>query len=296
MISLRSILSGVAAATVYVVGTISVSAQPHPDKPIRLVVPQAAGGPSDTLARLTAHHMALELKQTVMVENVAGAGGTLGAKAAATAAPDGTTLLWASSGTLAITSSLYKKLSYDPAALVPVASVVKLPHVLVVPTSVPATTVRELVAYIKSNPGKVNFGAALGTPPHLMGALFKARAAVDLTFIPYKGAAPAISDLLAGQTQLTFDALTILHPLIVEGKLKPLAIVDTVRWPRLPDVPTMAESGFPDFTMVSFSGVLAPPGTPPAVVKRLNAAINDGLRSPARPRWRAKRAASAANL
>jgi tripartite-type tricarboxylate transporter receptor subunit TctC len=257
----------------------TASAQSYPDKPIRLIVPYPPGGPMDTMARLVAQQAGLQVRQTVVVENVAGAGGTLGSKTAATANPDGYTLLWGSSGTLAIAPALYKELSYDPTALVPVALVAKLPHALVVPTSVPASTVQELVAYIKSKPGQVNYGASLGTPPHLIGALFKARTGVDVTYIPYKGAAPAITDMLGGETQFTFDALTVLYPLIADGRLRALAVVDTARWPLLPNVPTMVESGFPDFTMMAFCGVLAPAGTPAAIVDKLNAAINEGLKS-----------------
>jgi tripartite-type tricarboxylate transporter receptor subunit TctC len=257
----------------------TASAQSYPDKPIRLIVPYPPGGPMDTMARLVAQQAGLQVKQTVVVENVAGAGGTLGSKTAATANPDGYTLLWGSSGTLAIAPALYKELSYDPTTLVPVALVAKLPHVLVVPTSVPASTVQELVAYIKSKPGQVNYGASLGTPPHLIGALFKARTGVDVTYIAYKGAAPAITDMLGGETQFTFDALTVLYPLIADGRLRALAVVDTARWPLLPNVPTMVESGFPDFTMMAFCGVLAPAGTPAAIVDKLNAAINEGLKS-----------------
>jgi tripartite-type tricarboxylate transporter receptor subunit TctC len=146
---------------------------------------------------------------------------------------------------------------------VPVALVAKLPHVLVVPPEVPANTVQELVAYMKVNPGKLNFGASLGTPPHLMGALLLAKAGADITYVPYKGAAPAVADMLGGRTQFTFDALTILYPLVKEGKLKPLAVVDVARWPLLPDVPTMVESGFPGFDISRFAVCWHRPGRRP---------------------------------
>jgi tripartite-type tricarboxylate transporter receptor subunit TctC len=219
MLRVRSFLSAIAMITLGIgvigIGTLCpASAQSYPEKPIKLIVPFPPGGPMDTMARLVAHHVSLKFKQTVVVENRGGAGGTLGTAAGAAADPDGYTLLWGSSGTLAIAPALYKSLSFDPKALVPVALVAKLPHALVVPPDVPANTVQELVAYMKANPGKLNFGASLGTPPHLMGALFTAKTGADVTYIPYKGAAPAVSDLLGGRTEFTFDALTILYPLV----------------------------------------------------------------------------------
>ena len=161
----------------------------------------------------------------------------------------------------------------------PVALVALLPQVFVVPPAVPAKTVAEFVAYVKANPGKLNFGASLGTPPHLMGALFTSLAKLDITFIPYKGAAPSITDLLGGQTHMQFDALTVLYPLIADGKLRALAVTSAQRWPALPDVPTMIESGYPTFPQNAWSGVVAPAGTPAPIVARLNSAINDGLKT-----------------
>jgi tripartite-type tricarboxylate transporter receptor subunit TctC len=219
-------------------------------------------------------------KQPVIVENRAGAGGALGSKAVATAEPDGYTLLWGSSGTLSILPALNPNLDYDPKAFVPVSLVSLLPHVMVVPTSVPAKTVPEFIAYAKANPGKLNFGASLGTPPHLMGWLFKHLTGIDIVYIPYKGAAPSIADMLGGQTHMQFDALTVLYPLIQEGKLRALAVTSAQRWAPLPDVPTMVESGFPSFPQNAWSGVLVPPRTPQAIVAKLNAAINEGLTSP----------------
>jgi tripartite-type tricarboxylate transporter receptor subunit TctC len=279
MVSVRSVLSAIAMIALGIGAVGPASAQSYPDKPIKLIVPFPPGGPMDTMARLVAHHVSQAFKQTVVVDNRGGAGGTLGTAAGAAAEPDGYTLLWGSSGTLAIAPALYKSLSFDPKALVSVALVAKLPHVLVVPPEVPANTVQELVAYMKANPGKLNFGASLGTPPHLMGALFSAKTGADVTYVPYKGAASAVSDMLGGRTQFTFDALTILYPLISDGKLRPLAVVDVARWPLLPNVPTMVESGFPGFDMLAFCGVLAPARTPAAIVDKLNAAINAGLSS-----------------
>ena len=203
-------------------------------------------------------------------------GSTLGSKAAAGADPDGYTLLFGSSGSLAVAPALYAKLNIDPLKLfAPVASVSLLPHVFVVAPSVPAKTVQEFVAYAKANPGKLNYGAGLGTPPQLL----KAKAGIEVTYIPYKGSAASITDLLAGQTHFTIDGLLGLYPLIKEGKVRALGIARAERWLALPQVPTLVESGFPDFTHDAWTGVVAPAGTPADVVNTLNRAINEGLQS-----------------
>jgi tripartite-type tricarboxylate transporter receptor subunit TctC len=233
------------------------------------------------MARIVAHELSARLGQEVVVDNRPGAGSTLGSKAAAGADPDGYTLLFGSSGSLAVAPALYAKLNIDPLKLfAPVASVSLLPHVLVVGPSVPAKTVQEFVAYAKANPGKLNYGAGLGTPPHLLSTLLKAKAGIDVTYIPYKGSAASITDLLAGQTHFTIDGLLGLYPLIKEDKVRALGIARAERWPALPQVPTLVESGFPDFTHDAWTGVVAPAGTPAEVVNTLNRAINEGLQSP----------------
>jgi len=269
----------VTAGMAFVAAATAAAAQSYPDRPVKLIVPFAPGGPMDTMARFVGQHLQSNLGQPLIVENRAGAGGALGSKAVVTADPDGYTLLWGSSGTISILPELNKKLDYDPKTLTPVALVSLLPHVFVVPPAVPAKTVQEFVVYAKANPGKINFGASLGTPPHLMGALFRNLADIDIVFVPYKGAAPSIADMLGGQTHMQFDALTTLYPLIAEGKLRALAVTSAQRWSKLPDVPTMIESGYPSFRLNPWSGVLAPRGTPAAVVSKLNAAINQGLTS-----------------
>jgi tripartite-type tricarboxylate transporter receptor subunit TctC len=276
----RRVLAAVALLAAAFAGLSSAAAQSYPDKPIKIIVPFASGGPMDTMARLVGQKLSANLGQPVIVENRAGAGGTIGSKAVATADPDGYTLLWASSGTLAIAPALYKNLDYDPKAFVPVALLSKLPHAFVVTPGVPANTVQEFVAYATANPGKLNYGASLGTPPHLMGAMFTKMSGTDIQFIPYKGAAPSIADMLGGRTQLTFDALTVLSSLIAEGKLRALAITSLRRWPGLPDVPTMTECGFAGFPTDAWQGIVAPRGTPQAVVDKLNHAINAAMGSP----------------
>jgi tripartite-type tricarboxylate transporter receptor subunit TctC len=279
MFAAPRLLGAILAALVVTAGLPAV-AQTYPERPIRLIVPFPAGGPMDVMARLVGQQMTQRLGQTVVVENRGGAGGAIGSKAVVLAEPDGYTLLWGSSGTLAVLPALNRKLDYDSRAFVPIALVALLPQVFVVPPDVPAKTVREFIDHAKRNPGKLNFGASLGTPPHLLGALFKTVAGIDIVYIPYKGSASSLTDMLGGQTQMTFDALTTLYPVIQEGKLRPLAVTSARRWPLLPNVPTMIESGFPDFPQNAWAGVLAPPGTPAIIVQRLNGVINDGLHAP----------------
>jgi tripartite-type tricarboxylate transporter receptor subunit TctC len=255
-------------------------AAPYPDRVIRMIVPFAAGGPVDVMARLVAQDLSARFGQPVIVENRPGAGGTIASKLVAGAEPDGYTLLFASAGSLAISPSLYKNLGYDPVGgFAPVAIVANHPLAMAVHPGVPAHSVRELVDYAKANPGKLNFGAAPGTPPQLMVDLFCSLTGIKMVFVPYKGAAPALTDLLAGQTQMTMLSTTVIVPPILAGRLRALAVTSATRWPELPDVPTMQESGFADFPQGSWTGVVAPAGTPREVVARLHDAINDGLRS-----------------
>jgi tripartite-type tricarboxylate transporter receptor subunit TctC len=234
------------------------------------------------MARLVAHELSARLAQEVVVENRPGAGSTLGSRAAASADADGYTLLFGSSGSLAVAPALYQKLNIEPLKwFAPVASVALLPHVFVVGPAMPTKSVQQFVAYAKANPGKLNYGAGLGTPPHLLSTLLAVRAGIDVTYIPYKGSAASITDLLAGQTHFTIDGLVGLYPLIKEGKVQALGIARAERWPALPEVPTLVESGFPDFTHDAWTGVVAPAGTPRDVIDTLNRAINDGLQSPA---------------
>ena len=253
----------------------------YPDRLIKLIVPFSPGGPVDVMARLVGQYLSAKLGQPVIVENRPGVGGTLASKLVAAAEPDGYTLLFASAGSLAISPALYRNIGYDPvAAFAPVAMVANHPLAMVVHPSLPAPSVKELVAYAKANPGKLNYGAPTGTPPHLMGELFRTLAGIDIVFVPYKGAAPALTDLIAGRTQMTILSTAIIVPPILAGKLRPLAVTSTTRWHELPDVPTMAQAGFPGFPQGSWTAVVAPARTPPEVVARLNATINEGLRSP----------------
>jgi tripartite-type tricarboxylate transporter receptor subunit TctC len=242
-------------------------------------VPFPPGGPIDTMARFVAQPLAARLAQPVIIENRPGGGGTIGTKAVAGAEADGYTLLFGSSGTLAVAPALYRNLDYDPQrSFAPVATTAILPHLMVVRPDLPARTVAEFVAYAKANPGKLNYGASLATPPYLLSTLFKHQAGIEVVYIPYKGSAPSVTDLLAGATQWTIDGLTILGPLAKDGRLRPLAVASAQRWPELPQVPTLIESGYADFSLDAWSGVVAPAGTPAPVVGKLNALINESLR------------------
>jgi tripartite-type tricarboxylate transporter receptor subunit TctC len=256
------------------------SAQTFPNRLIRIVVPFPAGGPTDLLARHVSQRLSAILRQGVIVENEAGAGGRTGTQAVARANPDGYTLLLGGTNSNAMAGALYKSLNYDPIKdFVAVASIATDSNALVVNPAVPAKTIAELVSYAKANPGKLVSGAALGIFPHFALELLKVRTEIDMIFVPYKGAAPAITDLLGGQIQLSAAAKSVLLPHIQAGKMRPLAVTSMTRWPELPEVPTMRESGFAGYPSEIWFGLLAPAATPPAIVARLNVAINQCLQS-----------------
>ena len=278
MITRRSLLIAPLAAAAVAGALRSAAAQTYPGRPIKMIVPYPPGGPIDTMARLLGQQLSQRFGQQVVIDNRPGAGSILGAKAAAGAEPDGYTLLFGSSGSVAVSPALYSNYDLDIGkAFVPVGSVALLPHVLVISPSVPARTVAEFIAYAKANPGKLNYGASIGTPPHLLSTLFATKAGIDVVYVPYKGSAASVTDLLSGQTQFTIDGLTGLLPLIQDGKVRPLALARAQRWPELPEVPTLVESGFADFTVDAWTGVMAPAGTPAAIVATLNRAINESL-------------------
>jgi tripartite-type tricarboxylate transporter receptor subunit TctC len=284
MATRRSVLTAIAgagAALGFNVAGPAVAQQKYPNKPIRMIVPFPPGGPIDTMARMMGQELSTRVGQ-VIVENRPGGGSTIGTKDVAATAPDGYTLLFGSSGSLAIAPALYSSLGLDPRkAFAPIATVALLPHVFVENLDVPAKTIGEFVAYAEANPGKINFGAGLGTPPHLLSTLFKTEAKIDVVYVPYTGSAQSVTDLLGGQTQFTIDGLVTLYPLIKAGKVRPLAIARSERWPALPDVPTLVESGYPDFVTDAWTGIVAPVGTPPEIVEQLNTAVNESLKSQA---------------
>lgn len=269
------------AALVMSIATASLAhAQSYPEKPIKLVVPFPAGGATDTTARLVAQRLQAGLGQTVIIENQGGAGGSIGAKQVAAAAPDGYTLMMGSVGTFGSHPVLYK-LDYDPMkAFAPVATAVVDKSVLVAGPALKVQSIQELVQYAKANPGKLNYGNAIGIGPHFVAEMFKVKAGVNIVHIPYRGGAPMITDLLAGQIDMTINGKSVLFPHIQAGKVRALAVASAQRWPDLPDIPTLVEGGYMDLPYDTLFGVLAPAGTPAAIIDKLNATINDGLRSP----------------
>lgn len=254
-------------------------ADTFPDRPITLVIPFPPGGPTDAMARTLAAEMKDRLGQPMVVENRAGAGGNIGAEYVARAAADGQTLLFGTSGPLAINASLYRKIGYDPVkSFAPVIQVGHLPNILVVNPAVPARNVKELIAHAKASPGKLSYASSgNGASSHLAGVLFNASAGVDLQHIPYKGTGPALTDLLGGQVTMSFtDVLTAL-PYVKSGKLRALGITTAARSQALPDVPTVAEQGVAGYDVSVFFGIVAPAGTPPERIARLNKAFTEVL-------------------
>src|SRR5437764_952865 len=261
---------------------IGAMAQTWPVKPIKWVVPFAAGGTTDILARTVGDKLSVALGQPVVVDNRPGAGGAVGADYTAKSPPDGYTIMGGTISTHAINASLYKSLPYDPIKdFVPITMIVRLPNLLVVNPEIPAKNVGELIALLKANPGKYSFASSgNGTSQHLSGELFKTMAGIDMQHVPYKGSPPALQDVVGGQVSMTFDNITTAWPLAKAGKLRALAVTTATRSAVAPDVPTLAESGLPGFEIGSWQGVFAPAGVPPEIVKRLNTEIVKILNQP----------------
>jgi tripartite-type tricarboxylate transporter receptor subunit TctC len=254
---------------------------PWPTKPVRIIVPFAAGGVADALPRIVGEKLAQKWGQPVIVENKVGASGNIGMAEGARAAPDGYTLVLAPAGNLTVNPTLFPNLPFDTHRdLVPVTLLAQSPNVLVVHPSVPAKTFAELVAYAKANPRKLNFASpGDGSGAHLAGELLKLEAGIDAVHVPYKGIAPAVNDLLGGNVQMMFAGISTVLQHIRAGKLLALAIASPKRNPQLPDVPTVAESGFPGFDVTSWYGIVARAGTPPAVVDRIQRDMAEALGS-----------------
>jgi tripartite-type tricarboxylate transporter receptor subunit TctC len=271
----RALIAGLMALTL----ATNVSAADYPTHPIKLVVPYAAGGPTDLLGRLVADYLGRDLKQVVIVENKAGAQGAIGAEMVARSEPDGYTLLVAAASIIVLNPILYKKLSYDPVRdFRMLALVTDLPVVMEINPSVPAKTLAEFVAYAKQNPGKLNFGSAgTGGTIHLAGEMFKEMAGVQMTHVPYKGAGPALADLLAGNIQVMFDSLSTALPPIKSGSLRALGVSSERRSPDLPDVPTIAESGYPDYRVSVWYGIAAPAKLPDDIAAKISASVDRAL-------------------
>jgi tripartite-type tricarboxylate transporter receptor subunit TctC len=271
------------AAVALASGTFAQTPSNWPTKPIRLVVPFTPGGSTDILARSIGKELQDAWGQPVVIDNVPGAGGSIGADKVAKSPADGYTLLMGHIGTLAVNPSLYPHLPYDPIkSFAPVAWVARVPNVLVVHPSVPARTVQELVALAKAKPGQLAYGSGgNGSAANLATEYFKLRTGTSLLHIPYRGTAPATADLMGGQIQVLFTGAPAVLGQIRAGQLRALAVSSPKRLDALPDVPTVAESGYKDFEADQWYGVVAPAGTPPAVIAKLNAQINLSLNSPA---------------
>ncbi|OKO77427.1 LacI family transcriptional regulator [Bradyrhizobium sp. NAS80.1] len=258
------------------------SAQNFPAKPIKLIVPFPAGGPNDIIARVIGQRMSELSGQPVLIDNRGGQGGVLGTDAVAKAAPDGYTIAISSAGALAISPSM-EKVAYNTLAdLTPVTLVATVPEMLVVATNVPAKDVGELIALAKAQPGKLNFASSgPGSLPHLAGELFKLTAKIDIVHVPYRGAAPAVNDLLGQQVQMTFLDLPILLPQVKAGALRPIAVGSAERAPTAPEVPTIAEAGFAALRIENWYGMVAPKGTPKEIVAALHGLATQAMADPA---------------
>ncbi|WP_353235857.1 tripartite tricarboxylate transporter substrate binding protein [Diaphorobacter ruginosibacter] len=278
----RTVLATLAvAATAFAVPFAATANDNFPSKVITIVVPFSAGGTTDILARVIAQDLTTQLGQSVVVDNRAGAGGNIGAALAARAPADGYTLFMGTVGTHAINEALYKKMPFNPVKdFQPLSRVANVPNLLVANPSQPFRTVPELIAYAKAHPGEVNFGSSgSGSSIHLSGELFKMMAKVDMVHVPYKGSAPAVTDLLGNQIAIMFDNMPSAINHVRAGKLRPIAVTTAKRSPELPDVPTIAEAGVPGYEATSWFGLFTTAGTPKPVVDKLSAALAKSLAS-----------------
>jgi len=279
----RGVLFAAVVAAAVILGFAGgTAAQNYPVKPIRLVVPFAPGGTADVIGRIIGQQLNIILGQSIVIENRGGAGGTIGGRYAAMADPDGYTLMFANTSTMSINPAVYRHLDYDPAkAFAPVALIGTTSNILVVNPALPVKTVAELIGYGKTNPGKLSYATpGAGTPPHMIGEMFKQRTGLDITHVPYKGGGSATQDVVSGQVSLTFENPAVSLPLVLAGQIRALAVTSDIRNPRIPDVPTLSET-IAGFVSASFTGIVAPAGVPPAIIARLNAAINESLKAPA---------------
>jgi tripartite-type tricarboxylate transporter receptor subunit TctC len=274
----------VRAAAVALAGLTAdiAAAQTYPVRPIRMVVGFAPGGPADVMARLIGQRMAMTLGQPIVVENRPGAGGTIAARYVAESEPDGYTLLLGNTSTLIISPLMYKNVGYDARkAFVPIARLGTTSDILVTNPRFAVKSLSELIAYAKANPGKLNYSSpGIGTPPHLIAEMLKLRSGVEIVHVPYKSGGQSIQAVIAGEIQFTFENPAVALPLVQAGVVRALAVTSEARHPQAPDVPTMIEAGLPDFVSVSFTGVVGRAGIPGNIVDKLNAVINESLKSP----------------
>jgi tripartite-type tricarboxylate transporter receptor subunit TctC len=274
-------MRSLAAAALLALGATALAQEPFPSKPVRIVVPFAPGGSTDIFARLMAERLAAPLGQPVMVENRAGAAGNIGAESVARAAPDGYTLLMATTGVMAINNALYRNVAYDAARdFEPVVFIASITNVLIVPLELPATSVAELIAAAKRAPGRLSFASSgAGSSTHMSAELFKSMAGIDILHVPYKGSGQALPDLISGRVSMMFENAPGAVSYIRAGKVRALAVTGLSRAAAMPELPTLAESGVPGYESLSWSGLAAPAGTPRAVIARLNRDANAILAS-----------------
>ena len=273
------LLSALAAASL---AACPANAQTYPTKPVRIVVGFAPGGPADVMARLIAPKLTAALGQSVVVDNRPGAGGTIAARAVAESEADGHTLLLGNTSTLVVSPLIYRNIGYDPLkAFSPIARIGVTSNLMIATKNFNVKTVQDIIAYAKANPGKLNYASAgVGTPPHLIGEMFKLRAEIDVVHIPYKGGGPSLQAVIAGEAQFSFENSATSLPPAQAGLVRPIAVTGETRSAQARDVPTMIESGLPGFVSVSFTGMVGPAGMPAGVVARLNAVVNETLKSP----------------
>jgi tripartite-type tricarboxylate transporter receptor subunit TctC len=273
---------GIATIALACLAAAPAAAQTYPARPIRMLIGFAPGGPADVMARLIGPRMYMALGQPVVVENRPGAGGTLAARLVAESEPDGYTLLMGNTSTLVISPLMYKNVGYDALkAFAPIAWLGTTSDVLVVNPKSPFRSVGELIAYAKANPNKLNYSTpGIGTPPHLIGEMLKLRTGIDIVHVPYKGGGQSIQSVIAGEVHFTFENPQVALPLVRAGTVRALAVTSAVRDPQAPELPTLVESGLPDFVQESFTGVVGRAGIPSGIVTRLNAVINDSVKSP----------------
>ena len=263
-------------------GMQAAQAQPWPSRPVKIVVPLTAGGPTDVLARIIGQALGERLGQPVVIDNRPGAGGNIGAEFVAKSPPDGYTLFMGTSGPMSINATLFGNLGFDPLKdLTPVIGIASAPFVVSVNPKVPAKTLKEMLDYARKNPGKLNYGAVSGSASHLATALFMSEAGIQMTFIPYKGAAPATTDLLSGQIDVSFLSTPGAVPHIKAGKLRGLAVTSTKRVEQVGDLPTVAESGVPGYESSVWYGLVAPAGTPKEIIARLHREVVAIMQEPA---------------
>jgi tripartite-type tricarboxylate transporter receptor subunit TctC len=267
-------------ATLLALMLTPAQAQEYPVRPVRIVVPYPAGGSADLVPRALTSRLQAKWGQPVLVENHPGAGGNIGAESVYRSEPDGYTLLASPPGPLVVNQNLYRNLAFDPGKFVPVSVLAQIPNVLLVNPKVPAHRVKEIIDYARANPDKLNYGSqGSGTTSHLTAELFKSAAGLRITHVPYKGSAPAMAALLAGEIDLMFDNLGVTLPQVKAGKLRALAVCSENRVASLPGVATMSEA-LPGFVSATWVGIVAPPGTPAAIAEKFSAAVDEAIRSP----------------